>query len=286
MEGFKGKYPAYADIPDEELTARGGDFQRYQESFIHPDLPYHKKHIEEVFKGGMNQMENPWKKYPEEGHARAAAVRAWNKKNLLKSEYWDSLRDELDELRKWQRDLKQNKDATMPYIYRGEVGDEELSPLQVTEIRSGGQDGVDWFALELAELLGIRTGGFYPRYYKPESFKKIDKSGRITKAMLEQKGLRPARKLNYQMDDEGRQIYNLEHSDPKKRGNRVDYGTRTEQNVVSTDGTLIIDYYSAPMGGGTDMYVPWFPNRRKEFKGGRKSPRGPAAGSALTARLA
>ncbi len=84
----------------------------------------------------------------------------------------------------------------------------------VSKIISGGQTGVDRAALDVAIYLGIEHGGWCPAGRRSES-------GKI-----------PA-------------VYQL--TETAKRG----YQIRTEQNVVQSDGTLIL--YHKEMSGGTAL---------------------------------
>lgn len=81
-------------------------------------------------------------------------------------------------------------------------------------IVSGGQTGVDRAALDVAIALGIDHGGWCPR-------------GRLA-----EDGQIPAR-------------YQLRETDSS------DYAVRTEQNVIDSDGTLVL--YLGQMSGGTEL---------------------------------
>ena len=91
---------------------------------------------------------------------------------------------------------------------------DEPSTLSLTKIVSGGQTGVDRGALDAAMSMGIKHGGWCPR-------------GRLA-----EDGLIPSK---YQL---------REHSSPE-------YWVRTEQNVVDSDGTLIL--YCGQLSGGTEL---------------------------------
>jgi hypothetical protein len=90
------------------------------------------------------------------------------------------------------------------------------SPLPdfVRRIISGGQTGVDRGALDAAIALGVDHGGWCP------------------KGRLAEDGFIPAR-------------YKLRETDSS------DYPQRTEQNVVDSDGTLIL--FRPPLQGGTEL---------------------------------
>lgn len=83
----------------------------------------------------------------------------------------------------------------------------------VTKIISGGQTGADRAALDVAIKLGISHGGWIPK-------------GRLTE--------------NGILDDK----YRL------KEMKSANYNKRTEQNVIDSDGTLII--YHGKLTGGSD----------------------------------
>ena len=90
----------------------------------------------------------------------------------------------------------------------------QVSTYSLIKIVSGGQTGVDRGALDAAIALGISHGGWCPR-------------GRLA-----EDGLIPRK---YQL---------REHSSPE-------YRVRTEQNVVDSDGTLIL--YRGHLRGGTEL---------------------------------
>jgi hypothetical protein len=77
--------------------------------------------------------------------------------------------------------------------------------MQVTKVISGGQTGIDQLGLKVAKFLGIPTGGTAPKGFRTE--------------------LGPCLSL--------RDEYNLVES------NSESYTTRTEQNVVDSDGTVL-----------------------------------------------
>lgn len=83
----------------------------------------------------------------------------------------------------------------------------------VTKIISGGQTGADRAALDVAIKLGILHGGWTPK-------------GRLTE--------------NGKLDDK----YQLKEMDT------ADYNKRTEQNVIDSDGTLILSH--GKLTGGSD----------------------------------
>jgi len=84
----------------------------------------------------------------------------------------------------------------------------------IRKIVSGGQTGVDRAALDVAIFLDIDHGGWCPAGRRSEN------------------GLIPS-------------IYQLKQTQSR------DYAVRTEQNVVDSDGTLIL--YVEQMTGGTDL---------------------------------
>ena len=84
----------------------------------------------------------------------------------------------------------------------------------VTKIISGGQTGADRAALDVAIKLGISHGGWIPK-------------GRLTE--------------NGMLDDK----YQL------KEMETTNYNERTEQNVIDSDGTLILSH-GKPTTGGSD----------------------------------
>ncbi len=90
----------------------------------------------------------------------------------------------------------------------------EDSPSIVDRIVSGGQTGVDRAGLDVAIELGIEHGGWCPKGRHAED-------GRIP------------------------DCYQLRETDSP------DYAVRTEQNVVDSDGTLIL--YFATLRGGTEL---------------------------------
>lgn len=77
--------------------------------------------------------------------------------------------------------------------------------MKLQKIISGGQTGVDTYALEIAAQLGIPTGGTAPRYYLTE---------RGANTELKKYGL-------------------VEHSS-------MLYPPRTEANILNSDGTLLL----------------------------------------------
>ncbi len=91
--------------------------------------------------------------------------------------------------------------------------DERASPI-VDKIVSGGQTGVDRAGLDVAIELEIEHGGWCPQGRRA-------KDGRIP------------------------DCYQLRETDSP------DYAVRTEQNVVDSDGTLIL--YFAKLRGGTEL---------------------------------
>jgi len=76
----------------------------------------------------------------------------------------------------------------------------------IQAIWSGGQTGADRGALEAAQLLGLKTGGWIPKGFRAED------------------GLHP----------EFSRLYNL------KEHESSDYSPRTKANVHDTDGTILI----------------------------------------------
>lgn len=84
----------------------------------------------------------------------------------------------------------------------------------ISKIVSGGQTGVDRAALDVAIYLEIEHGGWCPHGRRSES-------GRIP------------------------DTYNLRET------NARDYSVRTEQNVIDSDGTLIL--YQGKLSGGTEL---------------------------------
>lgn len=84
----------------------------------------------------------------------------------------------------------------------------------VDRIVSGGQTGVDRAGLDVAIELGIEHGGWCPRGRRAEDGPIPD-------------------------------CYNLKETDSP------DYAARTEQNVIDSDGTLIL--YFATLRGGTEL---------------------------------
>jgi len=92
--------------------------------------------------------------------------------------------------------------------------DDQEQTVGVRKIVSGGQTGVDRGALDAAIELGIEHGGWCPL-------------GRIA-----EDGVIPA-------------VYHLQESDSP------DYPVRTEQNVIDSDGTLIL--YRVRLWGGTEL---------------------------------
>ena len=93
-----------------------------------------------------------------------------------------------------------------------ESGSDECIPVE--QIVSGAQTGVDRAALDAAIGLGIPHGGWCPR-------------GRLAE------------------DGPISACYDLEETASRN------YATRTEQNVIDSDGTLII--YHHQLGGGTEL---------------------------------
>lgn len=89
-----------------------------------------------------------------------------------------------------------------------------MLPMILRKIVSGGQTGVDRAALDVAAFLEIEHGGWCPAGRRAED-------GRI-----------PA-------------CYRLKQTESR------DYAVRTEQNVIDSDGTLIL--YWRKMSGGTDL---------------------------------
>ena len=94
-----------------------------------------------------------------------------------------------------------------------EVVDRPVAPI-LEKIVSGGQTGVDRAGLDVAIALGIEHGGWCPRGRRAED-------GRIP------------------------DCYRLTEADS------ADYAVRTEQNVLDSDGTLIL--YLAKLRGGTEL---------------------------------
>ena len=93
----------------------------------------------------------------------------------------------------------------------------------VTKIISGGQTGADRAALDVAIKLGILHGGWIPK-------------GRLTE--------------NGKLDDK----YQLKEMDT------ANYNQRTEQNVIDSNGTLILSH--GKLTGGSDYtqdMVLWYP---------------------------
>ncbi len=91
---------------------------------------------------------------------------------------------------------------------------DEGAPLIVDRVVSGGQTGVDRAGLDVAIELGIDHGGWCPNGRRAED-------GRIP------------------------DCYQLAETDSS------DYAVRTEQNVIDSDGTLIL--YFAQLRGGTEL---------------------------------
>ena len=94
-----------------------------------------------------------------------------------------------------------------------EAIDRPAAPI-VEKLVSGGQTGVDRAGLDVAIALGIEHGGWCPRGRRAED-------GRIP------------------------ECYRLTETDS------ADYAIRTEQNVLDSDGTLIL--YLAELRGGTEL---------------------------------
>ena len=85
---------------------------------------------------------------------------------------------------------------------------------RVSKIVSGGQTGVDRAALDVAIFLGIDHGGWCPRGRRSEQGPIPD-------------------------------VYQLQETESR------DYAFRTKQNVIDSDGTLIL--YRRKMSGGTEL---------------------------------
>lgn len=96
----------------------------------------------------------------------------------------------------------------------------------VDKIVSGGQTGVDRAGLDVAIELGIAHGGWCPRGRRAED-------GPIPNC------------------------YNLQETDSP------DYAARTEQNVIDSDGTLIL--YFATLRGGTELTYRLAQKHRRPF---------------------
>lgn len=89
-----------------------------------------------------------------------------------------------------------------------------MSSHHLIKIVSGGQTGVDRAGLDAAIFLGLEHGGWCPKGRRAEN------------------GIIPER---YQL----------------KENDRRDYSVRTEQNVVDSDGTLIM--FRHQLSGGTEL---------------------------------
>ena len=99
-----------------------------------------------------------------------------------------------------------------PSSHAGNLDDRAV--MMISKIISGGQTGVDRAALDVARAMGIPHGGWVPRGRRAED------------------GIIPAK---YQM----------------KEMPTESYAERTEQNVIDSDGTLIIS--RATLTGGTQL---------------------------------
>jgi len=98
-------------------------------------------------------------------------------------------------------------------ILESESLDESASPI-LDRIVSGGQTGVDRAGLDVAIELGMQHGGWCPRGRRAED-------GRIS------------------------ECYDLRETESS------DYAVRTEQNVLDSDGTLVL--YLSELRGGTEL---------------------------------
>ena len=99
--------------------------------------------------------------------------------------------------------------------------------VMVKKVISGGQTGVDRFGLEIAKELGIETGGTAPKNYKTENGCDLS---------LKEFGL---------VEDTS-----------------SDYDSRTEKNIINSDGTVIFGDVKSP---GTKLTIKLLKRHNKKY---------------------